>query len=1739
MMSMNAPVTPADDPWDWSVDQVVNEFCRVGEDRPAWCSSKDRLPDPTVLEQALRENDVTGEIMLIAITKDVLRDDLGIKSMGQRHAVGKGIDYLRLRSQKFQTSPANPTVAPPFTPVQSWLQASGPPYDPVSNIDGSVKSVVPPGQTFGSPRLEAHVNTIESLHSHSRNIRQPRQLVAPSPLPKETSDNENCRNATVGTEPFKIVDQPAIASTQGKSGVKVPRRIAPTFVRHLVEKSGHSAQQYGEDVGFAKQDGLDREESDEREFEYISTDVAGEEQISASRRIKKYLASLSKAALRSPHPSESLPIQDNNDATDRNLQESLRDQNEHDEFQFLLARYPPQPDTEDALALYGDSGDEGYFDAETWHEIEKDAAEDRENQYSKGALSLQEVNATIDEFIEEFKLLWRETKLAKVQAKGFRLWKNAQREGRVQNEIATAQYWIQHLQQSIVKIRQAIARESWANVRALRQQCQSLEESIFQQQEYQYNITILTRTTAPPRPTRNSVRRENPRPLDLADEDIFLESESDVSMSNFLDDGATQDTSTEPQRVPIEETFPVHASEDSDDVLSPMAKRHRTKPVAAHVDPRKNPFSQSSPSGKASSAAEDSDLDLPAPLPQSKYEKVGHEKNMPIDLVSSSDPTTPTKYGVSKGTNVQSDDNGVDQSLSPRRLKLHGPKPPELDDIEGINEMAWEEVENKSDWCRALAKAVYSLKAKTAVQVQAFVQAYDDEALRKVVHQGFIAILDKATHVEGVACSEWHTARITALLSASYSLARKVVDESPLDRNRMLKAKSLVDKGYARFSAALKDLLNNYLKAQSVRAGKRKSSDAASRDVSTGASDTESASREPTSARKRRRRIKESQMAMSSQLAGQQRVQEQEHRRAIMAQKFQNIPRNKMDPASHAIGVIEPFVYLDPKIGAKIKAHQINGIQFMWRELTTDKNQQGCLLAHTMGLGKTMQVISLLVTIAQAVRSPDARIREQVPRDLQDMRALILCPPSLIDNWYEEILMWRPEQTVLGGLYKITQKTRKPDRVQDIAHWASTAGILIISYEMFRNMIVNKAGKRNIDDRPFNDADHAAVQEHLLNHPNIIIADEAHKMKNAEAGISTVTSRFRSTRRIALTGSPLANNLDEYFAMIDWIAPGYLGTKEQFRSKYANPIADGLWNDSEQRDRRTSLRRLHVLKKNLEPKVSRADITAIADDLPPKAEFFITVPLTKLQVKAYNQYITTLLGSDAATASGTARLWDWLAILSLLCNHPSTFLNKIDERQYGPGSKAQKLKARPDATTDDVEGAGLPADVELTNTGLSAQAVELQHKIFQGVEDSDRLEDPNLSHRSQIVCDIVEFSIAAGDKVLLFSHSIPTLNYLESTISALGHSTCRLDGSTNVTLRQEAVKNFNKETATYNVFFISTKAGGLGLNLQGANRVILFDYGFNPIWEEQAVGRAYRLGQQKTVFVYRLRAGGTFEELIYNKAVFKTQLAARVVDKKNPMRYASRKVTDYLFHVKDVPQEDLTSYYGKDPEVLDRVLRNSNCIRDITLTETFQKEEDESLTPEEAKQADEELKNEQERRRDPREYEKKLAELQANLLNTRPNAPTTTAAHPSPYGHAITHRPPASVRPQHQQSALPSITPNQQISYVSRPEAIRGPQQAEGAMWDHRSPPHLHDQVQNVLGAVPWRNITPTSYPSPTAATRPKEVKKFPGSPNQLGRQIDGTVDNMDEEMDAMQLRNAAVSGSEDSDADIAQCKAQ
>lgn len=435
--------------------------------------------------------------------------------------------------------------------------------------------------------------------------------------------------------------------------------------------------------------------------------------------------------------------------------------------------------------------------------------------------------------------------------------------------------------------------------------------------------------------------------------------------------------------------------------------------------------------------------------------------------------------------------------------------------------------------------------------------------------------------------------------------------------------------------------------------------------------------------------------------------------------------------------------------------------------------------------------IAFLVTIACAGSSPDEAVREKIPEELRCSKTLVLCPSSLIENWSDEFLAWVPPdpqtQKYLGGVIKIVPSMTAWERLAAITDWYKDGGVLLLSYDIFREYIHNKNGR-------LAEQVHVEVKKQLLEGPNIIVADEAHKMRNRKTSLATACSQFVSKSRIALTGSPLANNLTDYFAMIDWIAPGYLGDFVQFKAKYVEPIEEGLYVDSTSKEKRLSLRKLAVLKKDLGPKVNRADISVIEDSLPPKVEFVITVPLTDLQRQAYEIYIDAVL-EERNEQIAIAKLWDWLAILSLLCNHPACFEKRLQDRNVTVETKG--------GTESDNEK---PLGEENINLMLSASVITQIQELFKTVENIQSLEH---SHRALIVDQIVRESLAVGDKVLIFSHSIPTLDYLEGLLKQKDYPYSRLDGKTPISSRQAATKNFNLQTSTH-VFLISTRAGGLG-----------------------------------------------------------------------------------------------------------------------------------------------------------------------------------------------------------------------------------------------------------------------------------------------------------------------------------------
>ena len=677
------------------------------------------------------------------------------------------------------------------------------------------------------------------------------------------------------------------------------------------------------------------------------------------------------------------------------------------------------------------------------------------------------------------------------------------------------------------------------------------------------------------------------------------------------------------------------------------------------------------------------------------------------------------------------------------------------------------------------------------------------------------------------------------------------------------------------------------------------------------------------------------------------------------------------------------FIYIHPRIAKKMKQHQITGVRFLWYQVTAmdeddddDDSAQGCLLAHTMGLGKTMQAISLLVAVAEASQSEDPRVYRQLPphlrpkgvRGKRQLRMLIMCPPSLIPNWRREIEQW--SYKALGNIF-VVESGSKPQQLQQLQDWHKYGGVLLIGYTLFRNFVSRKGDKAKVSNG-------ARLEELLCDGPEIVIADEAHSLKNSMSETSKAANMVKTEARIALTGTPMSNDVQEIYALVSWVAPGYFGERAEFRANFAEPIEKGTFKDSTAWEKRKSIMKLKVLHKQIEPKVNRADITVLRGSIKPKVEFVLTVPLTDIQDTIYRRYVVALRGGDSSDAEqANTRIFSWLGILGLLTNHPSAFRTKLLTPSTPKKGRKVSAIAREDTPNPSDDGS---TAIEVDNAVEKAVRVDEQDvyslgfteaivlEILRGVTDDT---DPQLSAKATIFLQVVKLSRQCNDKVLVFSSSIPTLQYLSDLLARHGIGYGRIDGSVTIAKRPGVLEDFHRDK--FDVMLVSTHAGGVGLNIQGANRVIIMDFGFNPTWEEQAIGRAYRLGQTKPVFVYRLLAGGTFETNMWNKQMFKTSLTQRVVDKRNPRRNAQKDMREFLHDPRAMRQEDLSQWMGKDPKVLDQILKqlgatgsggDNPTIRAIETTETLQEEVlDEPLNEEETKEVNQEIEAERQKKR--------------------------------------------------------------------------------------------------------------------------------------------------------------------------------
>jgi len=588
-------------------------------------------------------------------------------------------------------------------------------------------------------------------------------------------------------------------------------------------------------------------------------------------------------------------------------------------------------------------------------------------------------------------------------------------------------------------------------------------------------------------------------------------------------------------------------------------------------------------------------------------------------------------------------------------------------------------------------------------------------------------------------------------------------------------------------------------------------------------------------------------------------------------------------------------------------------------------------------------------------------------------------------------------------------------RMFTLRNWFEDGGVMILGYDMYRNLTNEKNKKVRSKMRE-------VFQQSLVDPgPDIVICDEGHLLKNEVTALSKAMNRIKTLRRVVLTGTPLQNSLMEYHCMIQFVKPNLLGTKREFTNRFANPIKNGQAADSTDYDVRIMKRRAHVLHKMLEDSVQRFDYSVLTPFLPPKHEYVISVKMSDLQIKMYQYYLDHCAkgGPNASMAMGRGKgsgLFADFQELGRVWTHPkalhiSQMRRELKEIHHSDseGSIADFLDDRSESELDEAPGVvnldesddddksddedapkngwgtrtrsgrgNQPPPIE--ELGVTAPLSGSWWSQFVGEDDLMKIEH---SGKLTLLMDILRQCELIGDKILVFSQSLVSLDLIEEFLAAenerleenrsilgkdvpfgswqLNADYFRLDGSTTAELRRNWCNIFNNASnLRARLFLISTRAGGLGINLVAANRVIIFDASWNPSHDVQSIFRVYRFGQKKPCYVYRFLAQGTMEEKIYDRQVTKLSLSCRVVDEQQIERhFNSADLNELYLFEHDSHKRRPTPIVPKDRMLAELTIQRKEWI--VTFHEhdsLLENKSDEELNETERKAAWDDFENE-------------------------------------------------------------------------------------------------------------------------------------------------------------------------------------
>ena len=501
----------------------------------------------------------------------------------------------------------------------------------------------------------------------------------------------------------------------------------------------------------------------------------------------------------------------------------------------------------------------------------------------------------------------------------------------------------------------------------------------------------------------------------------------------------------------------------------------------------------------------------------------------------------------------------------------------------------------------------------------------------------------------------------------------------------------------------------------------------------------------------------------------------------------------------------------------RLRPYQKHGVA--WLHFLRE-NGFGGILADEMGLGKTLQALVHLKTCSS--RGKEAPSNQSRVTSAATKPHLIVCPTSLVYNWVAEAKKFTPELKVLA--------LHGPDRHALFSEIGNN-DIVVTSYALIRR-----------------DAERYREFEF-----DTTVLDEAQHIKNRQTQNAQAVKAVRSQHRLVLTGTPLENSVLDLWSIFDFLMPGYLGTAKDFRERYELPIAKDKNAEAQSR-----------LARRLRPFMLRRLKKEVAKDLPAKLEQVSFCELTPDQRGVYQQVIEAsrkevleAVGAQGLAKSRMVVLSALLRLRQICCDLRLLKLTKQTDGglEHETAAEISNQPGGSDSLSSPKGGEGRGEEAPLS----PAQIPSPQPSPRSGGEREKATASSASSGKLDMFGELLEEVIDGGHRVLVFSQFVSMLTLLKERLAEEGIEYCYLDGST--ANRGAVVEQFQKSTAIP-VFLISLKAGGVGLNLTGADTVIHFDPWWNPAVEDQATDRAHRIGQTKVVMSYKLITRDTVEEKI-------------------------------------------------------------------------------------------------------------------------------------------------------------------------------------------------------------------------------------------------------------------------------------